>query len=75
MEEYGNSFSVSNDELVKDYLNHIDEWSSQVNMYTMLDKGIYEVVQEEAGSYFKEEKTAQEVAKILQNRIHMMLNE
>ena len=75
MKEYGNTFTMSEGELVKDYLNHIDEWSNKVSTYTMLEKGIYDAVYEEVAGYFKGEKTADDVAKVLQNRIYVMLNE
>lgn len=75
MKVYGNSFEVSDDELVIDYLNHINKWSGQVNTYTMLETEILEVIYKETNCYFEDEKTAEDVAKILQNKIYMILNE
>ena len=41
----------------------------------LMDYGMEEVILEEAGGYFSGDRSAKEVAEIIQNRVQMMLGE
>jgi len=72
------TYVVSEEEVYEDYAKRLEGWLSHVDGYSdsaQIDEAVWTSWQEEIEAYFKGEKEAEEVAKILQNKISVMLNE
>lgn len=72
------TYVVSEEEVYKDYAKRLEEWLNHVDGYndsTQIDDAVWTSWWEEIEAYFKGEKEAEEVAKILQNKMSVMLNE
>ena len=71
-------YVVSEEEVYEDYVKRLEEWLSHVDGYndcTYMGDAISNLLSEELEAYFSGKKEAEEVAKILQNKISVMLNE
>ena len=67
-------YALSEDELLELLLKDLDKWS-QAKMVKYPPSAIIDVVAEEVSLYFNEGKSAEEVAKKLQNKVYVMVNE
>lgn len=65
----------SKEEALKEYLDFDDQCIQLVKGCDLLDFNVRELIWKEATPYFKGEKTADEVAQTLQNKINVMFNE
>ena len=71
-------YVVSEEEVYEDYIGRLEDWLNHVSGYrdsSQIDEAVWKAWQEEIGAYFKGEKEAEEVARILQNKLSVMLNE
>lgn len=57
------------------YMTQLEDFSRQLNRYIWKDSMVQEMVMKEVAYYFKGEKSAEEVAEILQNKVELYLNE
>jgi len=70
-----NPLNDNNRQAFNDYLECLNKYSDMLNTYTIRDKRIDDWIGEEAALYFKGEKSAKNVAKALQNKVNLYLNE
>jgi multiple sugar transport system substrate-binding protein len=75
MRQNQNPVNDGNRQAFYDYLQCINDFADSVNTYTLRDARISEWINEEAGAYFKGEKSAKDAAAVLQNKVNLYLNE
>jgi multiple sugar transport system substrate-binding protein len=78
----GAYFGMGDDELdetqrviLENYTNVIESFSDQINVFVIRDSIVDDMIASEVGYFFDGTKTADEVARTLQNRVELYLNE
>jgi ABC-type glycerol-3-phosphate transport system substrate-binding protein len=69
---------ILNDEqqrIYEDYTAHVERYADMLNTYRINDATVADIVTTETESFFKGEKTAEEAANVIQNKISLYLNE
>ena len=75
-DEYGNEWYYENKPLTREEADMVDDLlQGATSLDNMLDQELMNIVTEEAGSYFAGNKSVDEVAGIIQNRISLYLKE
>ncbi len=74
-QKWGYKYTVSDDEVLEDYQKQIEKRVEMVTDVSWTDEAIWLAVMEGAREYFDGTKSAEDVAKSLQNKIEVMLNE
>jgi multiple sugar transport system substrate-binding protein len=64
-----------NKPLTQDDVNVVQNLLSSANKYTKVDKQVLTIVQEETRSFFEGQKTADDTAKTIQDRVNTYINE
>lgn len=60
---------------LENYMKNVSEFNQNLNFFPLQDEIIASAIQKEVSSYFSGEKTAQETANNIQNKIELYLNE
>ena len=60
---------------LENYLNAVEKYSAMLNAHMVEDTIVMDMVYEETASFFDGQKSAEDVAKTLQNKISLYLNE
>ena len=79
-EYYDNTYYINGEEIILDpftqeEVDEICNFIYSVNKTSYYDEAIYNIIEEEAGSFFSGAKTAAEVAPIIQSRIQLYVDE
>ncbi len=79
-EYYDNYYYINGEEIILDpftqeEIDEICNFIYSVNKTSYYDEEIYKIIEEEAGSFFAGQKTAAEVAPIIQSRIQLYVDE
>ena len=69
------SLSDIDPEILKQYNDAVESFSNQINTFEIKDTIIEDMIQAEVAYFFEGEKTAEEVASTLQNKVELYLNE
>lgn len=73
--EWGYKYTVSEEQVLEDYQKQLEDRVEMVTDVGWTDSAIWTTVMEGVSEYFEGRKSAEDVAKILQNKIEVMLNE
>jgi ABC-type glycerol-3-phosphate transport system substrate-binding protein len=69
----GKEFSL--DKITREDINYIDSMIPKLNKYFSIDNQVVQIVMDEAAAYFSGDKSVEETAKLIQNRVNTYLNE
>lgn len=69
----GKEFNI--DKITQEDVNYIDSMIPKLNKYFSMDNQVMQIVIDEAAAYFSGDKSVEETAKLIQNRIYIYLNE
>ncbi|MCD7836918.1 MAG: extracellular solute-binding protein, partial [Lachnospiraceae bacterium] len=78
--EYDNTFYMNNEEIIlpvltQEQIDQITEYIETVNKPVYYNDDVSNIVSEEAAAYFSGQKTAEEVAAVIQSRVQIYVNE